>query len=114
MIGYGLSTKSGGDDAHSDRPQYACFSVSQFFWAYAGDSLGKRNIVQPGANGEVLLIENKPLLKVRAKARATVRAAKDLTRGRKNKLCKRCRKECEQSNLAKILRCPQFEAKDGK
>ena len=29
-------------------------------------------------------------------------------------LCSRCRLDCKQSWRVKIIRCPQFEAKDGK
>lgn len=55
------------------------------------------------ANGEDLLIGKKPFPRVG-----------DLTKGRKNKLCRRCRHTCKQSANAKILRCPQFEAKEVK
>jgi hypothetical protein len=29
-------------------------------------------------------------------------------------LCARCSHTCKQSRLAKLIRCPQFEAKNGK
>ena len=33
---------------------------------------------------------------------------------REHKMCARCKQDCKQSWRVKIIRCPQFEAKDGK
>ena len=63
-------------------------------------------VVQGVPNGEVLLIRNEPVLKVRQPF--------DITKGRKNRLCKNCARICKQSSRAKVITCPQFEAKDVK